>query len=64
VIKKKKKKQQQKNQKKKKKTKKNFSKVAGYKINLNKSVAFLYTKVWKALPTKRLRKKLGKQYLS
>jgi len=34
---------------------KTFSKVVGYKINLNKSVAFLYTNY------KRLRKKLGKQ---
>ena len=33
-----------------------FSAVAGYKINSNKSVAFLYTK------DKRLRKKLGKQH--
>ena len=32
----------------------NFSQVAGYKINLNKSVAFLYSK------DKQLRKKLGK----
>jgi hypothetical protein len=31
-----------------------FSAVAGYKINSNKSVAFLYTKI------KRLRKKLGR----
>jgi hypothetical protein len=31
----------------------NFSAVAGYKINSNKSVAFLYTK------KERLRKKLG-----
>jgi hypothetical protein len=32
----------------------NFSKMAGYKTNSNKSVAFLYTNA-------RLRKKLGKQ---
>jgi hypothetical protein len=36
----------------------NFSKVAGLKINSNKSVAFLYTNA------KQLRKKLGKQFLS
>jgi hypothetical protein len=35
-----------------------FSEVAGYKINANKSVAFLYTKV------NRMRKKLGKQHPS
>jgi hypothetical protein len=35
-----------------------FSAVAGYKINSNKAVAFLYTKV------NRLRKKLGKQHPS
>jgi hypothetical protein len=35
----------------------NFSEVAGYKINSNKSVAFLYTKI------NRLRKKLGKSHL-
>jgi hypothetical protein len=35
-----------------------FSAVAGYKINLNKSVTFLYTK------DNRLRKKLGKQHHS
>jgi hypothetical protein len=35
-----------------------FSVVAGYKINANKSVAFLYTK------DNRLRKKLGKQHPS
>jgi hypothetical protein len=33
----------------------NFSKVAGYKIKSNKSVAFLYKRIH------RLRKKLGKQ---
>jgi ribosome biogenesis protein Nip4 len=33
----------------------NFSKVAGYKINSNKSVAFLYTN------NKQAEKKLGKQ---
>jgi hypothetical protein len=33
-----------------------FSEVDGYKINLNKSVAFLYAK------ENRLRKKLGKQH--
>ena len=32
----------------------NFSKVAGYKINTSKSVAFIYSK------DKQLRKKLGK----
>jgi hypothetical protein len=36
----------------------NFSKVARYKINSNKSVAFLYTRI------NRLRKKLGKQHPS
>jgi hypothetical protein len=35
-----------------------FSIVAGYKINSNKSVAFLYTK------DEQLRKKLGKQHPS
>ena len=35
-----------------------FSAVAGYKINLNKSVAFLYTK------DDRLRKKLGREHPS
>jgi hypothetical protein len=35
-----------------------FSEVAGYKINSNKSMAFLYTK------DNRLRKKLGKQHPS
>jgi hypothetical protein len=34
-----------------------FSKVTGYNINSNKSVAFLYSK-------DRLRKKLGKQHPS
>ena len=33
-----------------------FSAVAGYKINSNKSMAPLYTRI------KRLRKKLGKQH--
>ena len=33
-----------------------FSEVDGYKINLNKSVAFLYAK------ENRLKKKLGKQH--
>jgi len=36
----------------------NFSKVARYKINSNKSVVFLYSK------DKQLRKKLGKQHPS
>jgi hypothetical protein len=36
----------------------NFSKVAGYKINSNKSVAFFYSK------DKQLRKKLGNQHPS
>jgi hypothetical protein len=36
----------------------NVSKVDGYTINSNKSVAFLYTK------DKQAEKKLGKQYLS
>jgi hypothetical protein len=36
----------------------NFSKVAGYKINSIKSVAFLYTN------NKKMRKKLGKQHPS
>jgi hypothetical protein len=36
----------------------NFSKVAGYKINSYKSVAFLYSKY------NRLKKKLGKQHPS
>jgi hypothetical protein len=35
-----------------------FGEVAGYKINSNKSIAFLYTKI------NRLRKKLGKQHPS
>jgi hypothetical protein len=35
-----------------------FSEVAGYNINSNKSMAFLYTK------NNRLRKKLGKQHTS
>jgi hypothetical protein len=35
-----------------------FSAVAGYKINSNKSMAFLYTR------DKRTEKKLGKQYPS
>jgi hypothetical protein len=35
-----------------------FSGVAGYKINSNKSMAFLYTK------DNRVRKKLGKQHPS
>jgi hypothetical protein len=35
-----------------------FSAVAGYKINTNKSVNFLYTRI------NRMRKKLGKQYPS
>ena len=35
-----------------------FSDVAGYKINSNKSMVFLYTKI------NRLRKKLGKQHPS
>ena len=35
-----------------------FRKVAGYKINSNKSMAFLYTK------DNRLRKELGKQHTS
>jgi hypothetical protein len=34
-----------------------FSKVVGYKVNPQKSVAFLYTNEW-------LRKKSGEQYLS
>jgi hypothetical protein len=36
----------------------NFSEVAGYKINSNKSVAILYTK------DKQAKKKLGKQHPS
>ena len=36
----------------------NLSKAVGYKINSNKSVAFLYSKKI------RLRKKLGEQHLS
>ena len=36
----------------------NFSKVAGYKINSNKSVAFFYRK------DKQTEKKLGKQFPS
>ena len=36
----------------------NFSKVAGYKINSSKSVAFLYSK------DKQAEKKLGKQHPS
>jgi hypothetical protein len=36
----------------------NFSKMAGYKINIKKSVAFLYSKI------NGLRKKLGKLYPS
>jgi hypothetical protein len=36
----------------------NFSEVAGYKVNSNKSVACLYTKI------NRPRKKLGKQHPS
>ena len=36
----------------------NFNAVAGYKINSNKSMAFLYTRI------NELRKKLGKQYPS
>jgi hypothetical protein len=36
----------------------NFSEVGGYKINSNKSVAFLYTKI------NRLKKKLRKQHPS
>ena len=35
-----------------------FGEVAGYKINSNKSMAFLYTK------NKQARKKLGKQHPS
>jgi hypothetical protein len=35
-----------------------FSEIAGYKINSNKSVAFLYTE------DKHAEKKLGKQYPS
>jgi hypothetical protein len=37
----------------------NFSAVGGYKINSNKSMAFLYTKM-----LTRLRNKLGKQHPS
>jgi hypothetical protein len=36
----------------------NFIKVAGYKINSNKSVAFLYTK------NKQAEKEIGKQHPS
>jgi hypothetical protein len=36
----------------------NFSNVAGYNINSNKSVAFLYSKC------KKTKKDLGKQYIS
>ena len=36
----------------------NFSKVAGYKINSNKSVAFLYSK------DKQAEKEIGKQHPS
>ena len=39
--------------------KNSFNKVAGYNINSNKSMAFLYTK-----DKQRLRKKLGKQHPS